>query len=202
MRKLCASVVVLVASALVFVGPATALVTISHTNNTGGATILLGEEFKVFISVDHDGEADLTGIFASAEWDRSVIDLVFAEDAPPLIYLGATGLLAKLSDPDVFPTDPPGTFRTVQFGVTDEVQTAGAGSEFITTLTFEVIGGLRAITFIDVILNSGDGCFGPGGAACGRGITLGSTSVGPPEPSTALLMGLGLAGLAAMKRSG
>ena len=64
-----------------------------------------------------------------------------------------------------------------------------------------VIGGNPFTTpyNVDVILNSGDGCFDAAGAPCDFA-TFGTT-VGVPEPGTALLMGLGLVGLAARKET-
>jgi hypothetical protein len=87
--------------------------------------------------------------------------------------------------------DPAGTIRTVQFGA-NPGQSGGAGTALITALTFRVIGGLDGVANIDVVLLTGDGNLGGGGEA---GVGTSVDYVPVPEPGTALLMGLGLAGL-------
>jgi len=173
-------------------------VTVTHTNDTGGATVAQASSFNVDVTLSYNGEGTLTGVRTSALWDSSELLLTNATAAPSSVLSGSSGALSKVSDPMQFPGDPTGTLRTVQY-LASSGQSASAGSALITTLTFQVIGGLDGIADIDVVLNSGDGCSGALGAACGSGdFVLVGTSIAytpVPEPGTALLMSLGLAGL-------
>jgi hypothetical protein len=176
---------------------ATALTSVTHSNNTGGAILTPGAIFDVDVTLSFDGGNSLTGAFTSAGWDPNQLTLIGNTPAPFAIFFGATGFLAKVVDPSSFPGDAAGTIRSVQFGAGPN-QAAGAGAPvLITTLTFLVVAAGDGIAEIDVVLNAGDGCFGTLGAPCAPGDFLTSgTAVLVPEPGTALLMGLGLAGLA------
>lgn len=179
---------------------ANALVTVTHVTDAVGAQ-LQGDVFNVDIVVGYDGGGALTGIFTSASWDTSELALINVPTAPNfLIFLGANGFLAKLTDPGVFPGDPAGTIRTVQYGAAPGQQGGAGPDTVITTLQFQVIGGSDGWADIDVILGTGDLIVGDVGSfnsvsVCYRPAD-GSPCVPPvPEPGTALLIGLGLAGL-------
>jgi hypothetical protein len=195
------------AIAIVFsAASANALVSVFHTNDTGGATVAQGGTFNVDVVAAYDGlDSSLAGIFVSAAWDPSELLLTNATDAPLEIFLGPNGLLGRYNNPTAFPGDPPGTIRAVQYGAPPS-QEAGAGPDtLITTLTFQVIGGVDGIADIDVIFNNGDVFLsGPsdGVAELVPGeFSISGTSVSyVPEPGTALLMGLGLLGLGASRR--
>jgi hypothetical protein len=173
---------------------ASALVTIEHTNDAIGV-VDQGGTFNVFVDVHYDGvhlEDPLSGVFQSASWDPTELSLISATAAPFVIFCGGTGCLTKISDPGNFEGDPADrSIRTVQFGA-NPGQFGSAGSEFITTLTFQVIGGLDGVANVDVAQLSGDEVQGGGGFS---GIGTSVDYVPVPEPGTALLMGLGLAGL-------
>jgi hypothetical protein len=181
------------AIAIVFsAASANALVSVFHTNDTGGATVAQGGTFNVDVVAAYDGlDSSLGGIFVSAGWDPAQLMLIDNTTAPFAIFSGALGSLSKLSDPAVFPGDPAGTIRTVQYGAPPG-QAGGPGSFGITTLTFQVIGGVDGVASIDVTQLSGDGNLGGGGSAS---VSTSVDYVPVPEPGTALLMGLGLAGL-------
>jgi len=175
------------------VASANALVTTAHSNDAGGL-LAQGATFNVDVNVTYDGNdggAPLTGVFQSATWDANELSLVSATNAGFSILCGSLGCLGKLSDPGSFPGDPANSIRTVQFGA-NVGQAGNAGTSFVTTLTFQVIGGLDGVANVDVFLNSGDGNLGGGGSAS---IGTSVDYVPIPEPGTALLMGLGLAGL-------
>jgi len=178
---------------------ANALVSITHTNNTGGATLNQLDSFNVDITLGYDGAPTLTGVFASASWDPSELQLTGSTTPPFAIFFGGSGFLSKISDPASFPGDPAGSLRTIQFGA-NPGQSAGAGPDtLITTLTFQVIGGVDGVAAVDVAFLSGDLISGAAGVPIvGGDLSLTGTSVSyvpVPEPGTALLMGLGLGGL-------
>jgi hypothetical protein len=175
--------------AILHVAAANAAVSVSHFVTAG--TVPVGGTFDVDVIAAYDGSPILTGIFVSAGWDPTELSLVSASDAPFNIFFGAEGSLAKFSDPTQFAGDPAGTIRTIQFGATPG-QFGGSGAFDITTLTFTVIGGTDGVANIDVTQLSGDGNLGGGGSAS---VSTSVDYVPVPEPGTALLMGLGLAGL-------
>lgn len=176
---------------------ASALITVEHTSNAVGE-VAQGGTFDVDITLTFDGTPDLAGVFTSAGWDPTELQLVNATTPPFAVLFGPQGFLSQVAAPGQFPGDPAGTLRTIQFAA-NPGQQAGAGSELITTLTFEVIGGLDGTADVDVIFNSGDAFIAPTGATIGlENTALLGTSVSytpVPEPGTALLMGLGLTGL-------
>ncbi len=65
-----------------FAASANATVSVTHTNDTGGATILFGETFNVDVTVGYDGTPILTGVFVSAMWDTTVLKLTGSTAAP------------------------------------------------------------------------------------------------------------------------
>ena len=186
---------ILVATAMIGLSAAgaSALVTTEHTNDAVGI-LDQGATFNVVVDAHYDGvhaNDPLVGVFQSAAWDPTELSLVSATNAPFSIFFGSLGSLAKLSDPASFPGDPAGTVRTVQFGA-NPGQSGSSGDFLITTLTFQVIGGTDGVANIDVTQLSGDGNIGGGASAS---VNTSVDYVPVPEPGTALLMGLGLAGL-------
>ena len=191
---------IIIATAVVSLSAATAsaTVTVTHVDNSGGALHNLMDFFTIDVNVDYNGVGTpLTGIFQSAAWDASEVAFVSATNAPWSIFPGAGGYLSKLSDPVSYSGDAPNTLRTVVFGL-EPGQYASAGpTTLITTLTFQIIGGLDGVADIAVHQSLGDGNSGGGTQV---GIDAAVLYV-VPEPGTALLMGLGLATLGARRRA-
>jgi hypothetical protein len=173
--------------AILHVAAANAAVSVSHFVTAG--TVPVGGTFDVDVIAAYDGSPILTGIFVSAGWDPTELSLVSASDAPFNIFFGASGSLAKFSDPKSFANDPAGTIRTVQFGATPG-QSGGAGEDtVITTLQFEVVSEGDGTAEIDVIFNSGDGLFGGAGPSeiFPPDAEVFGVTVNVPEPASAAL---------------
>jgi len=95
---------------------ASSLVSVDHFDDTGGATVAVGDMFNLDIVVNYDGSPSLAGLFTSVVWDPSELALVAFTDAPFEIFSGPLGSLKRLSNPFSFASDPVGSLRTVQYG--------------------------------------------------------------------------------------
>ena len=95
---------------------ASSLVSVEHFDDTGGATVAVGDMFNLDIVVNYDGSPSLAGLFTSVVWDPSELALVAFTDAPFEIFSGPLGSLKRLSNPFSFASDPVGSLRTVQYG--------------------------------------------------------------------------------------
>ena len=186
--------------AILHVAAANAVVSVSHFDNAAG-TVPVGGTFDVDVIAAYDGSPILTGIFVSAGWDPDQLMLVNSISAPFAIFAGALGSLAKISDPAVFPGDPLGTIRTVQFGANPGQSGNGSSAVVITTLTFEVLAEGDGTAEIDVIFNSGDLFLGDGGAPMPEpGWEVSGVVVTVPEPASTSLAFSALGSLALIAR--
>jgi hypothetical protein len=95
----------------------------------------------------------------------------------------------------VFGDDLSASARTVQYGTLNAIGAGRAATNLVVRLTFQIIGagdGVAEITNANLIGDTG---------AQGDSYAFGSqVAVAIPEPGTALLMGLGLLGLAGAGR--
>jgi hypothetical protein len=195
---------------MMFVGSASALVTVTQVASTAGP-LNIGQSFTVDIGLGWDGTATegLTGIFVSHQWDNAQLQLqsaVFPLNTsfetrpvplkggsydPQLSRLGT--IAAGLAGDDLT-----STARTIQYGQGAAMPlnpaSANAG-QVITRLTFLIVGAGDGTAEIGAFFNVAD-------AIIGDVASFGPDAVVAivPEPGTALLMGLGLAGLAAAGR--
>lgn len=185
--------------AILHVAAANAAVSVSHFVTQ--ATVPVGATFEVDVIAAYDGSPILTGVFTSAGWDPAQLMLIDNTSAPFSIFAGALGSLSKLSDPAVFPGDPAGTLRTVQFGASPG-QSGNAGADtVITTLTFEVLSAGDGTAEIDVIFNSGDKFLGEGGVdLVPPDATVAGVVVTVPEPASTTLAFSALGSLALIAR--
>ncbi len=100
-----------------------------------------------------------------------------------------------MSQPFVSPLDPNGTVRAASFGA---VQPSGVASsdQLLATLSFDVVG--VGPPTMSASFAQGDALI-VNGVTVNDSVALGSLVI-TPEPATGLLMGLGLAGLAASRQ--
>jgi hypothetical protein len=202
-------------ASLMAASAASALVTVRHRRV--GPIVEFGGTFEIDVTLENDGLTPLTGVFVSASWGTSVLQLQRASASGPFgIFFGPSGFLQRVASPGVFPGDPAGTIRTIQYGA-GPGQSAGGGDEVsIATLIFLVVGAGSAD--VSIVLNNGDGVLGAGGVSlpspsvCFIGFSafVGDGDPGRevrgagcppiPEPGTGLLLGLGLAILGASRR--
>ena len=207
-----------IVASMMFVGSASALVTFGQTTTAVGP-LDINDTFQVDILLTWDGVADgtgtpggLIGIFASHQWSNTQLTLLGAninlgpnmfESRPvPLKGTAYAPLLGRLGTiaGGVSGDDLSSTARTIQYSQSSLIPLQASNAktnELITTLTFQVIGAGDGFAEIDPTFLIGDDVTGDS-FAFAPGIVLEINAI--PEPGTALLMGLGLAGLAAAGR--
>jgi len=158
----------------------------------------LGDQITVDLRLDTEGETDLELVAVSVQVDPNVLSFAGGTSPPQILFDPDTLLgLGRLSQPSVIPFDPVGTVRAASFAA---AQPSGVTSsdQRLATLTFDVVGpGLPSMSAFfaqgdDIIAN---------GVSVKDSVTLGSLVI-TPEPGAALLLGLGLAGLAASRQRG
>lgn len=188
-------------TALLAAGSASALVSVSHTATTA-TSIAVGETVTIQVRVSWDGSGQLLGVFSStAAADSSVLAGESAVNGANL-YRGS---LFAFTDPDTGDAtslgrfgqgqlrqavDPVGVVRSIQYGSLSPILPGGAAANvLVTTITFRAVGA--GVTTIGTFLAPAD--TGAQGDTFDGGASIQVTVV--PEPGTALLMGLGLAGL-------
>lgn len=211
--RLFKTLLITIVASLMFVGSASALVTIGQSTSAVGP-LDINDTFTVNILLSWNGTATsgLTGIFASHQWSNTQLQLnsasitlgtmVFETKPVPLKGTSYAPQLSRLGSiaSGIAGDDLTQTARTIQYAqgaVMALAPSSAKTNEIITVLTFQVIGAGDGFAEIDPVLLIGDGFIGDAGVLA-PGIVLEINAI--PEPGTALLMGLGLAGLAAAGR--
>jgi len=196
----------LVALTVVFTaGSAAALVTVTHTAVGSTTDLAIGSAVTIRVTASWDGEAGLFSLFSStASGDASVLvgeSAVSGANPSPSFR----GSLFAFTDGDTGDSTSLGRFgqgqlrqavdganviRSVQYGSLVPILPGGAAqNQLVATLTFRAVGA--GTTTIGYFLALGDTGAQGNGTVVGAPVTV--TVI--PEPGTALLMGLGLAGL-------
>jgi hypothetical protein len=206
--RLIKSIFVIAVVTMMVATSAQALVTANASSAADGTTQSVGFTFDVDINVTWDGAGALTGIFTSHTWDSSQLSLIGADSTlgAPGMFESRPNILAGTSFEPVmgrFGTiaagvagdDLSASARTVQYGTLSAIGAGRAATNLVVRLTFQIVGagdGVAEITNANLLGDSG---------ANGDTYALGSAvAVAIPEPGTALLMGLGLLGLAGAGR--
>ena len=183
-------------TAFLVAGSAAATVTVNNT--TAGLTSLApGDLIAVDVRLVWDGQGALQGVFTSTGYDTSVLEFVSATSAPASIlgfFDAETGDVIPGMNRLLQPSIINDALRTVQYAVgaadafVDPRAANAPAGRLITTLTFRAIGA--GMTDLSAIIALGDAISGDEFVS---GTSVSVTVI--PEPGTALLMGLGLAGL-------
>lgn len=156
-----------------------------------------GDQITVDLRLDTEGETGLEFVAVSVLVDPNVLSFA-SGTSPGQILLDSDTLLGlgRISQPSVNPFgDPSGTVQAGAFGA---VQPSGVASsdQLLATLTFDFVGAGRPN--MSAVFATGDAMI-VNGVTVNDSVTLGSLVI-TPEPATGLLMGLGLAGLAASRQ--
>ena len=192
---------------------AQALVTVNASSAADGTTQSVGFTFDVDISVTWDGGQTgpgdtFQGVFTSHTWDNSQLALIGVAglvgppgmfDVRPNIMAGTSFLPTMAAVGDINTglagDDLTSSARTVQYAAPGAIDSSRATTDVAVRLTFQIIGagdGVAEITGTNLISDAG---------AVGDSFAFGTNvAVAIPEPGTALLMGLGLLGLAGAGR--
>jgi hypothetical protein len=160
-----------------------------------------GETFTVQLFLDTEGSTQVTTIFMSTiTADVSKVAFVSGNSPGQILFNVSSfeGVARAQQASTGVPGDDPGRVRAANFATTNPVGSGiASANQLLTTLTF--VGVAPGTTTISPLLELGTN---PDSVSIAQVNVTASSTVGPgfsvtvvPEPGTALLMGLGLAGL-------
>jgi hypothetical protein len=219
----------MLATALLFFSAASASAIALTLGGANGQTVANGDQVSITVSLDVEGATGITLLSVGVSFDntRLAYNQGASSTASYTLYnanTAAKGLpsngeyLQAASTCGGYPGG--GTGCSFWVGVTDQVNvdyvatdltagtsqgtgaTAGQGTTsggVLATLIFDVIG-TEGTANIDISITAPGNVIGLPGGASGTASLAGSGTVVIPEPTTALLVGLGLAGLAVAGR--
>lgn len=168
-------------------------------NNESATTLLPGDTFSIQLRMDTEGESQITSVFVSVSSDASVFAFTGGTSPGQILFNTSTFEgIARVSQPFVLSTDPAGNIRAASFAALSP-SNVSATNQLLATLNFDVLD--PGTTVISVFIATGDDVTVNGVSMIGDLTFVESVEITViPEPGTALLMGLGLAGLAAAGR--
>jgi hypothetical protein len=160
----------------------------------------IGDTFTIQFRMDTEGETQITSVFASVITDENVLAFVSGTSPGTILFNFSTYVgLAKASDPvNGVPGDDAGRVRAASFVTANPAGSGVSGppaGTLLATLTFQAVGA--GVTDVSPLLVLGDDEMTIAQISVTGSVTTtpGATITVVPEPGTALLMGLGLAGL-------
>ena len=167
--------------------------------NASATEVSPGDPFSIELRMDTQGETDITSVFVSVGSDASIFAFTGGTSPGQILFNTSTFEgIARVSQPFVLSTDPAGNIRAASFASLSP-SNVSATNQLLATLNFDVRD--PGTTVISVFIAIGDDVTVDGVSVIGSLTFVESVAITViPEPSTALLMGLGLAGLAAAGR--
>jgi hypothetical protein len=161
-----------------------------------------GDVFSITLRMDTEGDTQINAVGVSVFADPSLFAFVSGTSPGQILFNTSTFEgVPRISQPFTLESDPEGLVRAASF-VAATPSGVGSANQLLATLTFQAVGpGTMTLQSLfaqgDNIASNSVGLIDIPGAVTfqeSAAITV------VPEPGTALLMGLGLAGLAAAGR--
>ncbi|MBW1883823.1 MAG: PEP-CTERM sorting domain-containing protein [Deltaproteobacteria bacterium] len=193
----------LIAGLLLFSASSASALALSLVAMTG-TTLNIGENVTMELRLDTEGETNLTSLFASVGNDNPGTFPFVSGTSPGQILFNTSTFegVARVSQPvaDV-PGDAPGRVRAASFATSNPTGSGvSSANQLLATLTF-IATGLGVANIVPLLIVGSDEVTVNQISVTGSVRIAGPVSITViPEPSTALLMGLGLAGLAGAGR--
>jgi hypothetical protein len=163
--------------------------------------VVFGETFTIQLRMDTEGETQITSVFASVIVDENVLAFVGGTSPGSILFNFSTyESLGRASQPvNGVPGDDAGRVRAANFVTSNPMGSGVANAnQLLATLTFQVVGaGVSRV--LPLAIPSEDDISILQVDVTGSVTTTPSVIIYAddpvPEPTTALLVGLGLAGL-------
>jgi len=161
--------------------------------------LAIGDQFTIELRMDTEGDTQINAVGVSVFADPTLFAFVSGTSPGQILFnIDTFEGVARVSQPFTLATDPDGLVRAASFAALSP-SGVGSANQLLATLTFQAVGaGSGALTNL---LAQGDDILSNGASVAGSVSSQPSASITVvPEPGTALLMGLGLSGLAVAGR--
>ena len=187
------------ATALLVAFTATSASAISLTlGGANGQTVAVGSQVSITVTLDTEGTTGITLLSVGVIFDEGNLSYNSGASSAPTYILYVNG-----KTPYMQPSFNPPALR---FGTTNQVNvdytatslldgTGGDGVALLATLVFDVIAGGDLVAELSLSITSPGNIVQLAGGVNGTASLAGAGTVVIPEPTTALLVGLGLVGL-------